>query len=183
MTTTADRALREKMFKAYSSRGHNGNDNDNRALVMDVMRLRIRKARIMGYDNPADYILADKMAHDHGTVDAFLADIMKAAVAKAKAELVDMQAVMDTDIKAGLLPAGSKIEPWDWWFYAERVRKAKYDLDEELTRPYFEAGNVKKGLFDAAKTLYGIEVEEIEGVPVYNTDVQTYKICDADAYL
>ena len=183
MSETADRALREKMFKAYSMRGHNGNDNDNRALILDVMRLRIRKARIMGFDNPADYILENKMAHDHGTVDAFLADIMKAAVAKAKDEIVDMQAVMDEDVKAGLLPAGSKIQPWDWWYYAERVRKAKYDLDENLTKPYFEAGHVKKGLFQAAKTLYGVNVEEIEGVPVYNPAVQTYKLTYDDGSL
>ncbi len=183
MAETADRALRERMFKAYSSRGHNGNDNDNRALILDVMRLRIRKARIMGFDNPADYILQDKMAHDHGTVDAFLDDIMKAAVAKARTEVSDMQAVMDEDVKAGVLPFGSRIEPWDWWYYAERVRKAKYDLDENLTKPYFEAGNVKKGLFEAAKTLYGVNVEEIKGVPVYNPAVQTYKLTYDDGSL
>ncbi len=183
MTETADRALREKMFKAYSMRGHNGNDNDNRALILDVMRLRIRKAQIMGFDNPADYILENKMAHDHQTVDAFLADIMKAAVAKAKAEVVDMQAVMDEDIKAGVLPAGSKIQPWDWWYYAERVRKAKYDLDENLTKPFFEAGNVKKGLFQAAKTLYGVNVEKIDDVPVYNPAVETYKLTYDDGSL
>ena len=183
MAETADRALRERMFKAYSSRGHNGNDNDNRALILDVMRLRIRKARIMGFDNPADYILQDKMAHDHATVDAFLDNIMKAAVAKAQTEVSDMQAVMDEDVKAGVLPSGSKIEPWDWWYYAERVRKAKYDLDENLTKPYFEAGNVKKGLFEAAKTLYGVNVEEIKGVPVYNPAVQTYKLTYDDGSL
>ena len=183
MAETADRALRERMFKAYSTRGHNGNDHDNRALILDVMRLRIRKAQIMGFDNPADYILQDKMAHDHQTVDAFLDDIMKAAVAKAREEIVDMQAVMDEDIKAGVLPEGSKIEPWDWWYYAERVRKAKYDLDEEQTKPYFEAGNVKKGLFSAAKTLYGVNVEPIEGVPVYNPAVETYKLTYDDGSL
>ena len=183
MTETADRALRERMFKAYSSRGHNGNDHDNRALILDVMRLRIRKARIMGFDNPADYILEDKMAHDHQTVDAFLDDIMKAAVAKAKEEVADMQAVMDEDVKAGVLPAGSRIEPWDWWYYAERVRKAKYDLDEEQTKPYFEAGNVKKGLFAAAKTLYGVNAEKITGVPVCNPAVETYKLTYDDGSL
>ncbi len=183
MTTNADRSLREKMFKAYSSRGHNGNENDNRQLILDVMRLRIRKAQIMGFDNPADYILQDKMAHDHQTVDAFLADIMAPAVAKAKEEIAEFQAVMDEDVKAGLLPEGSKIEPWDLFFYAERVRKAKYDLDEELTKPYFEAGNVKKGLFLAAKKLYGVNAEKIEGVPAYNTEVETYKLTYDDGSL
>lgn len=183
MAETADRARREKMFKAYSSRGHNGNENDNRQLILDVMRLRIRKAAIMGFDNPADYILENKMAHDHHTVDAFLDGIMKAAVAKAKEEIVDMQAVMDEDVKAGLLPEDSKIEPWDWWYYAEKVRKAKYDLDEDQVRPYFEADNVTEGLFMAASILYGIKVEKVDDVPVYNPAVQTYKIMDEDGSL
>ena len=172
MTTTGDRGLRERMFKAYSNRGHNGNENDNRALILDVMRLRIEKAHLLGYDNPADFILENKMAHDHQTVDNFLAGIMKSAVASAREEIKDMEAL-----------AGHKIEPWDWWYYAEKVRKAKYDLDENLTKPYFEAGNVKKGLFAAAHTLYGINVEEITGVPRYNPEVQTYKITDADGAL
>jgi len=183
MTETADRTLREKMFKAYSSRGHNGNENDNRQLVLDVMGLRIRKANLLGYDNPADYILEDKMAHDHQTVDAFLDGIMKASVAKAKEEVADMQLIMDQDIAAGLLPEGSKIEPWDWWYYAEKVRKVKYDLDESITKPYFEIENVKKGIFTAAHILYGITAEKIENVPVYNPVVETYKITDADGSL
>ncbi len=172
MTNTDDRALREKMFRAYSSRGHNGNANDNRQLILDVIRLRLRKAQIMGYSNSADFTLADKMAHDHETVDAFLDGIMKAAVVKAKEEIADMKAV-----------AGHDIEPWDWWYYAEKVRKARYDLDEEAIKPYFEAENVKKGLFLAAKTLYGVNVEEISGVPVYNPAVQTYKITEEDGSL
>ena len=174
MTNTEDRALRERMFKAYSSRGHNGGDNDTRQLILDVMRLRIRKAKIMGYSNFADYQLSNKMARDHQTVDAFLAGIMEAAVAKAKAEVKDMQAI-----------AGHKIEPWDWWYYAEKVRKSRYDLDEEETKPYFAVDSVKKGLFTAAKTLYGVNVEEITGsVPCYNPDaVQTYKLTYDDGSL
>ena len=183
MTETADRARREEMFKAYSMRGHNGNDHDNRQLALDIIDLRIRKARLMGYDNPADYILENKMAHDHQTVDAFLADIMKAAVAKAKEEIVDMQKVMDRDIAAGVLPKGTKIQPWDWWYYAEKVRKEKYDLDENLTKPYFEINNVKKGIFLAAKTLYGVNVEPLENVPVYNPEVETYKLTYDDGSL
>ncbi|MBQ7195601.1 MAG: M3 family metallopeptidase [Bacteroidales bacterium] len=183
MSETADRSLREKMFKAYSSRGHNGGENDNRQLILDVMGMRIRKARIMGYSNPADFILEDKMAHDHGTVDSFLESIMVSAVAKAREEVADMQAVMDRDIAAGLLPAGSKIEPWDWWYYAERVRKEKYALDESQTKPYFEVSNVKKGLFTAANWLYGVNVEPLSDVPVYNPAVETYKVTDADGAL
>lgn len=184
MTNTEDRELRRQYNEAYTSRGHNGNENDNRALVLDVMRLRIEKAKILGYDNPAAYLLSNKMAHDPGTVDAFLAGIMKAAVAKAKEELADMQAVMDADIEAGKVAPGSKIEPWDWWYYAERVRKAKYDLDESLTKPYFQIDSVRNGIFRAAKILYGVNVEELHGVPAYNSElVRTFKLTYDDGSL
>lgn len=184
MTSTEDRALRESMLKAYTTRGHNGNDNDNRQLILDVLGLRIEKAQIMGYRNSAAYVLEPKMAHDPETVDEFLAGIMKASVAKAKEEVYDMQKVMDRDIKAGKVPAGSKIEPWDYWYYAEKVRKEKYDLDEELTKPYFKLENVVKGIFTAANWLYGINAEKIEGVPAYNEElVTTYKITDSDGSL
>jgi len=184
MTTTADRSLREKMFKAYSSRGHNGNENDNRALVLEVMKLRIEEAQIKGYKNPAEFILEPKMAHDPATVDAFLDGIMKASVAKAKEEIADMQKIMDRDIADGKLAAGTKIQPWDWWYYAEKVRKEKYDLDENLTKPYFKLENVVEGIFTAAHRLYGLNMEKIDGVPSYNPEkVTTYRITDEDGSL
>ena len=184
MTTTEDRSLRQQMLEAYTMRGHNGNEFDNRQLVLDIMRLRIEKAQIMGYKNPAAYILEPKMAHDTETVDAFLADIMKAAVAKAKEEVYDMQQLMNEDVAAGKLPVGSKIEPWDWWYYAEKVRKQKYDLDEELTKPYFKLENVVNGIFTAANTLYGINMEELKDIPSYNPNVvTTYKVTDAEGNL
>ncbi len=184
MTTTADRQKRKDMYEAYTMRGNNGNDNDNKQLILDIMRLRIEKANIMGYDSPADYILEPKMAHDAKTVDAFLAGIMTDAVKRAKAEIADMQQEMDKDIAAGKLPAGTKIEAWDWWHYAERVRKAKYDLDESLTKPYFRLENVEKGIFLCAKKLYGIEMEKLTDVPAYNEEfVTTYKVSDAEGNL
>ena len=184
MTTTEDRALRQQMFEGYTMRGHNGNDNDNSKLVIEVMDLRIRKAQIMGYNNPAAYILEEKMAHDPETVDEFLDGIMKAAVAKAKIEVADMQQIMDQDIADGKLPAGSKIEPWDWWYYAEKVRKAKYDLDEDQIKPYFKLENVVNGIFIAAKELYGVNMEKLEGVPSYNPEVvTTYKVTADDGSL
>ena len=169
MTTTEDRDLRERMFKAYSSRGHNGNEYDNRELFLKLMDLRTRKAKLMGYDNSADFLLANKMAHDHQTVDEFLDGIMKAAMARAKEEVADMEKI-----------AGFKIQPWDWWYYSEKVRQQKYALDEDMTKPYFEVNNVRNGVFLAAKILYGINVEEIKDVPVYNPEVLTYKVTDAD---
>ena len=172
MTTTEDRALRERMFKAYSSRGHNGNEYDNRELFLKLMDLRTRKAKIMGYDNSADFLLANKMAHDHQTVDEFLDGIMKAAVIRAKEEVADMEKI-----------AGFKIQPWDWWYYSEKVRQQKYALDEEMTKPYFEVNNVRKGVFLAAKTLYGINVEELPDVPKYNPEVIVYKVTDENGNL
>lgn len=184
MTSTTDRAKRKEMLEAYTNRGNNGNKADNKQLIQDVMRLRIEKAKLMGYNCPAAYILEPKMAHDPATVDAFLQGIMTDAVKKAREEVADMQAVMNEDIKAGLLSAGSKIEPWDWWYYAEKVRKAKYDLDEEQTKPYFKLDNVVRGAFLAAKKLYGVNMEELEGVPSYNTQqVKTFKVTDNDGQL
>ena len=183
MASTEDRALRERMFKAYASRGNNGNENDTKDLIMKMMALRIEKAKLLGYENPAAMILHDKMAGTPEAVDTFLAGIMAPAVEKAREEIVDMQAVMDEDIKAGLLPEGSKIEPWDWAYYAEKVRKAKYALDEEQTKPYFKMENVREGVFNTAHKLFGLNFEQLEDIPVYHPDVEGFKVTDADGSL
>ena len=180
MASTQDRSVREQMFKAYSSRGNNGNEYDNKDLIMKMMALRIEKARLLGYDNPAQMILQDKMAGTPEAVDQFLAGIMAPAVAKAKEEIVDMQAVMDEDIAAGLLPEGSKIEPWDWAYYAEKVRVAKYALDEEQTKPYFKMENVRQGVFDLTTELFGLQYEKLSDIPVYHPDVEGFKVTDED---
>ncbi len=184
MTSTADRELRRQYNEAYRSRGHNGNENDNRALILELVSLRTRKANILGYESSAAFTLSDKMASTPQTVDSFLQGIMDAAVLKAGEEIKDMQAVMDQDIKAGLLPKGSKIEQWDWWYYAEKVRRAKYDLDEDLVSTYFKAENVLNGIFTAAKMLYDVNVEKLSGVPSYNPDkVTTWKVTNPDGSL
>ena len=183
MASTADRALREKMFKAYASRGNNGNENDTKDLVMKMMALRIEKANLLGYENPAQMILHDKMAGDPETVDTFLAGIIAPAVEKAKEEIADMQAMMDADIAAGLLPAGSKIEAWDWAYYTEKVRVAKYALDEEQTKPYFQMENVRHGVFDLTTRLWGLQYEKLEDIPTYHAEVEGFKVMDADGSL
>ena len=183
MASTDDRALREKMFKAYASRGNNGNENDTKELILKMIALRVEKAALLGYANPAAMILHDKMAGTPETVETFLAGIIAPAVKKAKAEIVDMQAVMDEDIKAGLLPAGSKIEPWDWAYYAEKVRKAKYALDEEQTKPYFQMENVRQGVFDLTTKLFGLQYEKLENIPTYHAEVEGFKVMDADGSL
>ena len=183
MAATEDRAVREKMFKAYSSRGNNGNEYDNKGLITRMMALRVEKANLLGYENPAQMILADKMAGTPETVDAFLTSIMAPAVAKAKEEIADMQVFMNEDIKAGLLPVGSVIEPWDWAYYTEKVRKAKYALDEEQTKPYFQMENVRQGVFDLTTKLWGLQYEKLENIPVYHKDVEGFKVTDADGSL
>ena len=172
MTTCEDRALREKAFKAYSSRCNNGGEHDNNAIALEIMKLRTEKANLLGYKTSAEYLLADKMAGNSETVDAFLKPIMDASMRKAKEELADMEAL-----------AGHKIEPWDWFYYAEKVRALKYDLDEAVTKPYFTADNVAKGVFHAAEKVYGIHIEPAPDVEVYNPVVKAYKLTDADGSL
>ena len=180
MTSCEDRSRREAMFKAYSSRGNNGNEYDNKALCLEILKLRAEKARLLGFGNFAAYQLDNKMAHDPQTVDAFLDKIIGPAVSKAKVEIADMQKVMDEDIQAGKVAAGSKIESWDWFYYAEKVRARKYSLDENLTKPYFRMENVRDGIFFAAHKLYGINVEPLKDVPLYNPAVEAFKVTDAD---
>ena len=183
MTSCEDRNRREEMFKAYSSRGNNGNEYDNKALSLEILKLRAEKARMLGFDTFAAYVLDDQMAGNPAAVDEFLTTIQTAANAKAKQEVVDMQKIMDEDIAAGILPKGSKIQPWDWFYYAEKVRARKFALDENQTKPYFQMENVRHGIFAAAHKVYGINVEPLEGVPVYNPAVETFKVTDADGSL
>ncbi|MBR5175966.1 MAG: M3 family metallopeptidase [Bacteroidales bacterium] len=183
MTSCEDRSRREEMFKAYSSRGNNGNEYDNKALSLDILKLRAEKAKMLGFDSFAAYQLDDQMAGNPATVDEFLDKIQKAANVKAKEEVADMQKIMDEDVAAGKLPKGSRIQPWDWFYYAEKVRARKYALDESQTKPYFKMENVREGIFAAAHKIYGINVEPLDGVPVYNPAVETFKVTDSDGSL
>ena len=184
MTSTSDRDLRRQYYEAYTIRGHQGNENDNALLVLDVLRLRQEKAKMLGFPCSAAYTLDNKMAKTPATVDSFLRGIMKASTAKAREEIADMQKLLDEDAAAGVVPAGSKIEPWDWWYYAEKVRKVKYDLDDEEVKPYFQMDSVRNGIFEAAKWLYGVNVEELFDVPEYNKDcVRTWKLTYDDGSL
>ena len=183
MAATEDRALREKMFRAYASRGNNGNENDTKELIMKMMALRIEKAKLLGYENPAQMILKDKMAGTPETVETFLAGIIAPAVKKAQEEIADMQFMMNADIDEGLVPAGSKIEPWDWAYYTEKVRVARYALDEEQTKPYFQMENVRQGVFDLTTKLFGLQYEKLENIPTYHAEVEGFKVMDADSTL
>lgn len=183
MTYSARRDLREEMFKAYSSRGINGGKNDNKDVVLQIMALRTEKARLLGYDTPADFILSDKMAGTPANVDAFLGQLFPAANAKAAEECAAMQEIMDEDIAAGLLPDSTVIEPWDWAYYAEKVRQRKYALDEAEIKPYFKMENVREGVFSLAHDMYGLNFEKLDSIQVYHPDVEGFKVTDSDGSL
>ena len=173
MGSCPDRAKREQVFKAYSSRGNHGDEHDNNAIVLETLRLRAEMAELLGYPNFAAYQLSNKMAGNPETVDQFLQPIMDAAMRSAKAQLKEMEKI-----------AGHKIEAWDWSYYAEKVRAQKYALDESQTKPYFQADSVMKGVFTAASKVYGLQFEEVTGeVEVYQPSVKAYKITDADGSL
>jgi peptidyl-dipeptidase Dcp len=177
-----NRDLRKELLMAYTTRANHDNENDNKSVIIREMELRIEKAKLFGYDNPADYILADCMAKNHQTVDAFLASVWAPSLEAAKREAAALQEMMDAD-KTDENPHTDeqiKLQPWDWWFYAEKLRKAKYALDEEELKPYFELSNVRKGAFGVATKLYGLQFEKLENMPVYNPDVEVFKVTEAD---
>ena len=172
-----NRELRKQLLMDYTTRGNHDNENDNKAVIIREMELRIERAKLFGYDNPADYILADCMAKNHQTVDAFLQSVWAPSLDAAKREAAELQALLEQDLP------GEKLQPWDWWFYAEKLRKAKYDLDEEELKPYFELNNVRKGAFGVATKLYGLQFEKLENMPVYNPEVEVFKVTEADGSL
>jgi len=183
MAQLEDRAAREKMYRAFANRGNNGNEFDTKEIILNILKLKEERAKLLGYDTPAAQILSDKMAKTPEAVDAFLANIFQYAVARAKEEVRDMQKIMDQDIAAGKVEKGAKIQPWDWFYYSEKVRKAKFDLDEELVKPYFQMENVRQGVFNTASKLYGLQFEQIENAPKYHPDVEAFKVSDADGSL
>ena len=172
-----NRELRKQLLMDYTTRGNHDNENDNKSVIIREMELRIERTKLFGYDNPADYILADCMAKNHQTVDAFLASVWAPSLEAAKREAAELQALLEQDLP------GEKLQPWDWWFYAEKLRKAKYDLDEEELKPYFELNNVRKGAFGVATKLYGLQFEKLENMPVYNPEVEVFKVTEADGSL
>ncbi len=172
-----NRELRKQLLIDYTTRGNHDNANDNKSVINQTMRLRLEKAQLLGYDCPANYILADCMAKDAKTVDAFLQSVWEPSLAAAKREAAELQKLLEQDFP------GEKLQPWDWWYYAEKLRKAKYDLDEEAIKPYFELSNVRRGAFQLAHNLYGLNFEQLDNMPVYNKEVEVFKVTDADGSL
>ena len=172
-----NRELRKELLMAYVDRCNHDNQNDNKPVINKIMKLRVRKAQLLGFESPAAFILDNTMAKTPDAVYSFLNKVWTPAVAKAKAEASELQKLMDAEGK------GEKLEPWDWWFYTEKLRKAKFDLDEEQLRPYFKLENVRKGVFDLTTKLFGLKYEKLQGMPVYHKDVEVFKVTDADGKL
>lgn len=170
MTYADNRALREKMFRGYMMRGNNGNERDNNKILADIIRLRVEKARLLGYESHADYVLERNMAKEPQRVLDFLGQIWEAALPVAKAEAAAQQELIDRE------GGKFKLEPWDWFYYTEKIRKEKYDLSDEETKPYFSAKNVTDGMFYVANRLYGLEFTERNDIPLYHPDVKTWEV-------
>lgn len=172
-----NRELRKELLMAYTTRCNHDNKNDNKAVINKIMKLRVKKAHLLGFASPAAFILDDTMAKTPEAVYSFLATVWNPAVKKAKEEAAELQKLMDTEGK------GEKLEAWDWWYYAEKLRKQKFDLDEEEVKPYFKMENVRQGVFGTATKLYGIKFEKLKNMPIYHPDVEVFKVTDADGSL
>ena len=159
------RNLRERLYNGYLNRGNNYNENDNKEVIKQILTLSKERANILGFETTADYILDDRMAKSPDNVYKLLAQVLDPALKVAKQELADMQALAKSE---GM---NEPLQSWDWWYYAEKVRKAKYDLDEEQLRPYFKLENVRDGIFYVANKLYGLEFKKINNIPVPNKEL------------
>jgi len=169
LTYSDNSMLRDEIYNAYYNRCDNNNEYDNKAIIKEMLALRLQKAQLFGFDNYANYVLDVNMAKDDKTVDKFLDGIFNSANELAKKELREMQEL-----------APAKIQRSDWWYYAEQLRKAKYDFDENQIRPYLSLDNVRNGMFMAANKLYGVTFEKRNDIPIYFEGVETYEVKDFD---
>lgn len=167
---SANRPLRETMYKAYINRGNNDDKNDNKKIIADIISLRLEKAQLLGFDCYSNFVLDTKMAKNSATVMDFLNNLWGYALPKAKAEAAELQNLMDKEGK------GENLEAWDWWYYTEKLRKEKYNLEEEDIKPYFKLENVRNGAFAVANKLYGITMTKLDGIPVYHPDVEVFEV-------
>jgi len=173
LASLKNRASREKIFKASWYRAEKNDEGDTREVLEKIAKLRLQKANLMGKKSFAEWKLQDQMAQNPAAAMDLLAKIAAPAVAKANLEAKEIQTLIDAQ------KGGFKLEPWDWNFYAEQVRKAKYDLDESQIKPYFELNSVLENVvFFAAKQMYGITFQERKDLPVYNSDVKVYEVFD-----
>jgi peptidyl-dipeptidase Dcp len=174
LTYSENRDLRKKLYDAYTNRGNNSNEFDNNKILADIVRLRAERAKLLGYKTHADFNLELRMAKKPENVFNLLNSLWEKAIPVAKNEVAEMQKIID---KEG---GRFKLEASDWWFYAEKLRKAKYDLNDNELRPYFKLDNVREGLFTVANKLFGITFNPLPGLPRPHPDAQAFEVKDAD---
>ncbi len=169
-----NRELRQKLFVGYAMRGDNGNEHDNNEILARMAALRVKRANLLGYDSHAHFVLSDNMAETPERVYELLDKVWEPAIEVAKKDRADLEAMMHADGIEG------DLEGWDWRYYQEKVRRARYDLDEELLRPYFEVNAVRDGTFTVANRLWGLTFHELEDMPVWHEDQQVFEVKEAD---
>lgn len=174
LTYADNRDLREKMYKAYTNIANNNDENDNKAIINQILKLRLQKAKLFGFNSFAAYQMDNVMAKTVEDAEELLYKVWKPAVAKAHEEIADMQKYVDNH------GGNFKIAAWDYYYYAEKVKKEKFNFDENDVRAYFPIENVRKGIFTMAERLYGITFKEVNNVPVYHPDVKVYEVLDKD---
>lgn len=169
-----NRELRKKLFLGYAMRGNNNNEHDNKKVLAKIAELRIQRAKIMGYDNHAEYVLANNMAETPERVMNLLDKVWKPAIETAKKEAADLEEMMHKEGIEG------ELKGWDWRYYTEKVRKARYDLDENDLRPYFEVNAVRDGVFQVCQKLFGLQFIELKDIPKWHPDQQVFEVREAD---
>lgn len=174
MTYSPNRELRRQIYDAYTNRGNNGNEYDNNKVLTEIIKLRADKAKLLGYKTYANLVLEPRMAKVPENVFDLLNNLWEKAIPVAKNEVAEMQKIID---KEG---GKFKLEASDWWYYSEKLRKQKYDLDDNELRPYFKIDNVREGLFTVVNKLFGITLAPIANIPLPHPDVQAFEVKDAD---
>lgn len=177
MQYAKNRTLREKIFKAYSLRCNNNNSNDNKEVIKRIIQLRLEKAQILGYANYADYILENRMAETTDNVMLFLDDLLDKSLEFAKSD------VKEVEEYAHSIGLTDSLQRWDYSFYSEKLKKSKFDLSDEMIRPYFQLDKVKEGIFDLSNKLFGISFKRNLEIPVYHKDVEVYEVYEEDGTL
>lgn len=170
LTYSKNRELRKEIFTAYTTRCDHGNASDNKKIVSRIASLRVEKAHLLGYKSWGNYVLEQNMAKTPEKVNALLDQIWAPALQRSKEEARDIQSMIDAE------GGGFQMEPWDWFYYSNKIKKAKYDLDEEALKPYFPLERVRQGAFDVASKLFNITFTELKGMPVYHPEVKVFEV-------
>ena len=171
---SSNRELRKQIWNAYQTKGNHDDELDNKKNAIDMANLRGQKARLLGFKTHSNYVLEESMAKTPENVNKLLNDLWKPALEIAKTEASDIQKMMAKD---GIKGA---VQPYDWRYYTEKIRKERFDLDEEELKPYFSLENVRKGVFQVTEKLYGIQFKELNNVPKYHPDATVWEVTEAD---